>query len=59
MMTDHLKNEMAWARQTAEHPPHVSNRVERAHVFREYRRLAQFLADLDNALRGWTPKAGL
>lgn len=59
MMNDYLRNELAWARDTTANPPHISNSVERMHITREYRRLAQFLKDLDNAIRGWEPKEGL
>ncbi len=54
-LTDAVTNELAWALETLQTPPHVSNRVDRLVVEREYRRLYALLRNLDNELRGWEP----
>ena len=54
-LTDAVTNELAWALETLQTPPHVSKGVERLVVEREYRRLYALLRNLDNELRGWEP----
>lgn len=52
-MTDHTKNELAWALEATANPPYLRAGMERNHVEREYRRFHALLRELDNEMRGW------
>lgn len=51
----HTLNELAWALETTQIPPHVSHRGERLAITREYARLYQLLRAIDLAHRGKSP----